>query len=89
MVLTTCWRDILLDGQRMRGEVRQVMDLMVEGIIKDEGFARETAEAAYWCEQDGQHVTAEEMRLVARQYRIRGMKKRAKLALLQKAYPDA
>lgn len=73
----------------MREEVRQVIDLTIEAIIKDEGFAREMAEAAYWCEQDGHPAVAEDMRHVGRQYRIRGMEKRAKLALLQRAYPDA
>ncbi|KNY19567.1 hypothetical protein AKJ13_27090 [Methylobacterium sp. ARG-1] len=72
----------------MREEVRQVMDLTIEGIIKDEGYARELAEAAYWTEQDGHRAIAEDMRHVGRQYRIRGMKKRARLALLQRAYPD-
>jgi hypothetical protein len=73
----------------MREELRQVMDLTIQGIIKDEGFAREMAEAAYWCEQDGHFAVAEEMRHVSRQYRIRGMGKRSKLALLQQAYPEA
>jgi len=73
----------------MREEVRQVMDLTVEGIIKDEGYARELAEAAYWTEHDGHAAVAEDMRHVSRQYRIRGTKKRAKLALLQRAYPEA
>ncbi len=72
----------------MREEVRQVMDLTVEGIIKDEGFAREMAEAAYWAEHDGHTTVAEDMRHVSRQYRIRGMEKRARLALLQRAYPS-
>lgn len=72
----------------MHKDVRQVMDLMVEDIIKDEGFAREMAEAAYWCAQDGHPIVAEEMHHIGRQYRIRGMEKRAKLALLQKAYPE-
>lgn len=45
-------------------------------------------EAAYWAEYDGHQAAAEDMRHVIRQYRIRGMEKRAKLALLQRAYPD-
>jgi hypothetical protein len=73
----------------MREEVRRVMGLTIEGIIKDEGFAREMAEAAYWCEQQGHHLPAEDMCSVSRQYRIRGMEKRARLALLQRAYPEA
>lgn len=73
----------------MREEVRQVMNLTLKGIFKDEGCAREMAEAAYWVEQDGHAATAAEMRHISRQYRIQGMKKRAKLALLQRAYPDA
>lgn len=73
----------------MREEVRHVMDLTIEGIIKDEVYARELAEAAHWVEHDGDPTIAEDMRQISRQYRIRGMKKRASLALLQRAYPDA
>lgn len=73
----------------MREEVRQVMDLTVEAIIKDEGFAREMAEAAHWAEHDGHPAVAADTRQVSRQYRIQGMEKRARLALLQRAYPEA
>ena len=73
----------------MREEVRQVIDLTIEGIIKDEVYAREMAEAAYWIEQDGHPAVIEEMRHISRHYRIRGMEKRARLALLQRAYPSA
>ena len=73
----------------MREEVRRVMELTIESIVKDEGFAREMAEAAYWTERDGHLLVAEDMRHVSRQYRIWGMEKRARLTLLQRAYPDA
>jgi hypothetical protein len=66
----------------MREEVRQVVELTIQGIIKNEGLAREMAQAACSCEQDGHLAVAEEMRYVSRQYRIKGMEKRAKLALL-------
>jgi len=59
------------------------MDLTLNDVLQAEEYAQDMAQAAYWVEQDGQHAIASDMRMVSREYRIRGIEGRAKLALLE------
>lgn len=74
----------------MRDQLRRLMDLTLNDVLQAEEYAQDMTEAAYWCEQDGQHAI--EMRIVGREYRVRGIEGRARLALLERAYaqlPDS
>lgn len=62
------------------------MYLTLNDVLQAEEYAQDMAGAAYWCEQDGQHAIASDMRMVGREYRVRSIEGRAKLALLTRAY---
>ncbi len=74
----------------MRRQLRRLMYQTMNDILELEDYARDMSGAAYWCERDGQHVLADEMRCVGREYRVRGLEMRATLALLEHmlAQPD-
>ena len=72
----------------MRDEVRQLIDVLLRGIVQDEGFARELGELAHQLEQDGNFNTAQGMLDLGRRHRIQGMKARAKIAALCDRYGD-
>lgn len=67
----------------MQHQLKRLMYQTINDILQLEDYACDMAGAAYRCEQDGQPDIANEMRYVAREYRIRALEMRAKLVLLE------
>ena len=67
----------------MRDAVQELIDVTVRRIILDEGFARDLAEIAHACEQDGAPETAEGIPDLSRHHRIKPLEKRAGIAALR------
>ncbi|WP_018262475.1 hypothetical protein [Methylobacterium sp. WSM2598] len=70
----------------MRDELRRLISVILEGIVLDEGFARELAEIAHQCQQDGNPSVARGMQALSRMHRVKGIEGRAKLAGLCAQY---
>ena len=67
----------------MRDPLRRLMYRTKNDILQFADYARDMAGAACWCERDGQHGLADEMRCVGREYGVRGLEMRSRLALLE------
>ena len=74
----------------MQDDYTDLMGAFLRCIAVDEEFAREIAEIADQCGEDGNRVVAAAMRNVSRNHRIRGMESRAWIAAFtqQNADPD-
>lgn len=70
----------------MRNEVRRLTDVLLHGIVQDEGFARELAELAHGSEKDGSTTIAQGMLNLSRHHRIKGIKARAEMTALYERY---
>jgi len=70
----------------MRETIQRLIDMALRGVILDEGRAREFAELAQQCEQEGGPMIVAPLQTAARTYRIKGMKGRAEAKALSVRY---
>lgn len=71
----------------MRDALRQLMDVMLKGIVVDEGFAQELADMAALARDDFPGF-AEAALTLSRQHRIKALLLRARLAALSIEHSD-
>ncbi|KQP77555.1 MULTISPECIES: hypothetical protein [unclassified Methylobacterium] len=70
----------------MSDAIRNLMDVILRGIVEDEGFARELADAAFQLGSDDDLVSVQVLCSLSRQHRVRAIKGRAELAALAERY---
>ncbi len=57
----------------MRDAVRSLIEELLRAIVIEEGVARECAEIAHTCREDGGHEIAGGIQSLARHHRVRAM----------------
>ena len=70
----------------MREAIRDLMDVILKGIVQDEGFARELAEVAHQLGPDDHILSVEVLRSLSRRHRVRAIHGHAELAALTEQY---
>ena len=72
----------------MRDAVRSLIEELLRAIVIEEGVARECAEIAHTCREEGGHEIAGGIQSLARHHRVRAMEARARVAALKATYRD-
>jgi len=72
----------------MRDAVRSLIEEPLRAIVVEEGVARECAEIAHTCRQEGGHEIAGGIQSLARHHRVKAVEARAQVAALKATYRE-